>query len=453
MIKGKIKRALTVIFSATIVLALTSCTKSTTEAAGSSAPLASSPTAEADAVSDMPVYSKEPVLADGVTFRDESGNVILNSTHIKNVKADKSDGENYAVLFTFTDEGGNILTSATSEMIGQMMSLYIDENQVFSAEIMFSITNGELMLGGTYTKEEADTLVKDLKAGLKSQGQSTPTSEPAQSIPPQSSSVNTADVDALLGKLQNLDFSDISGTYYSEKFGYAEIREDGIIIFDTYYIGANTTPRSNVILSSIGSRGEELEVNMPEDESYIFWHIMNSNYYNRQLNAEIMIEEWITIFPIGVPTVGNLWMYGPVINCPDIDTSEYRFVMPFLDTEIMDSEVFIRQSQVVGEGAPDVDILLNGFEVFRDIGFTSQQQEIIRTTLREFFLKNYPGIKSLTVGREDIVYDENDATITYFYFHSDTGETFNAKLEVGDSMFEVAVSIFDDTGKMLKPSY
>ena len=129
------KRLTTLFLAGVLLLSLTACTKpAAQEAASNPVPVVSSPTA-----------TVEPVAADNVTFRAEDGTVILNSTHIKSVKPTKSDGENYAVLLTFTDEGAAILAAATANMVGQEMSLYIYKESVFSAEITTSIVNGELL--------------------------------------------------------------------------------------------------------------------------------------------------------------------------------------------------------------------------------------------------------------------------------------------------------------------
>ena len=109
----------------------------------------------------------EPVAVDSVTFRAEDGTIILNSTHIRNVKPTKSDGDNYAVLLTFTKDGAEILAAATANMLGQTMSLYIYEEQVFSAQLTTAILSGELLIGGNYTQDKADSIAEDVKAGLR----------------------------------------------------------------------------------------------------------------------------------------------------------------------------------------------------------------------------------------------------------------------------------------------
>lgn len=609
------KRTLSLVVSAVLALSLTACSKPTTED-GSGITTAISSQLPADNTSTS---ARDPVTVDGVTFRDENGNIILNSTHIKSVKTTKSDGENYAVLFAFTDEGAEILANATSQMIGQTMSLYINENLAFSAQLESSITNGEIMLSGISTKEEADFMSEDINARLnamvegndieksaatpeksqdigsqdsimpgdfpagwnsltgivsfddfttaiiavepsytvkenplgflggtgltvsgwcngevavvpyqidtlepplwgvafgesgnvasaaimmyssakrgifwfdqESNTMSSPLAcalwiaceklpsastlqergaiseevrgfiksvsmmvkssvfEPTESVP--INTVDTTNTDVLLSKLQNLDFSDIAGTYYSEKYGSALITEDGTIMLDYYRpLGAANNPYTNVIFNSSDNSGR-VDISKPENEGYIFCMVMNSNYYDSKINSEILLQDWLTIFPIGVPTVGSHYWFGSVIDCPDMDASEYRFVIIFSGESVTEDEVFIRQSAVTMEGAPDVDVLLYGFEVFRDIGFTSQQQDIIRTTTREFFLKNYPQIKSLSTGIGSISYGLNGEGITYCELASDTGETFRLKLDSSGSKFDVGVSTYDANGNIL----
>jgi hypothetical protein len=167
MTKPYIKRTITVILAANMVLSLPAYTKSGPAASSGSAPSAVTSSAEATLVA-----------VDNVTFRAEDGTIILNSTHIKSVKPTKSDGENYSVLITFTKDGAEILAASTANMLEQAMSLYIYDEQVFSAELTTAIYDGELLIGGNYTKEKADSMAESINAGLK--GEAPPTEEPAE---------------------------------------------------------------------------------------------------------------------------------------------------------------------------------------------------------------------------------------------------------------------------------
>jgi len=171
---------------------------------------------------------------------------------------------------------------------------------------------------------------------------SEPTSEPKPS--PVEPSESTKAANELYEKMQNGDFSEIAGWYDSKRFGWAEIRDDGTITFENYYVGSNTTSRGFATLSSSGGRGvyEAGTIIKPEERDYLFWSVLNRDYFDRQLNGHIMIENLLMVFPVGVPTVGQHWE-GPEVNLPGMDTADYRFVVFFMDLEMTEEEVFVKR--------------------------------------------------------------------------------------------------------------
>ena len=159
----------------------------------------------------------------------------------------------------------------------------------------------------------------------------------------------SASVDEVFEKAQNGDFSEVAGVYVSQKFGRAEVYHDGRIVFEKYYIGSDTTAQKNVILYSDGGRGlyEAGTVIKPDGEDYFNWYVNNLDFYNTQLNGYILIESMLMIFPVGVPTVGIHWE-GAEVNCPGLDTSQYRLVVFFNDSDISGDEVFVRETSWTG---------------------------------------------------------------------------------------------------------
>ena len=76
-------------------------------------------------------------------FRDPSGNVIMEGKNI--VKAGVSQNTNdayYCVAFELDAEGKKAFADATSELIGQTISIYLDDEMISSPRVQTAITDG-----------------------------------------------------------------------------------------------------------------------------------------------------------------------------------------------------------------------------------------------------------------------------------------------------------------------
>ena len=113
------------------------------------------------------------------------------------------------------------------------------------------------------------------------------------------------------------------------------------------------------------------------------------------------------------------------------------------------SGVVIRHSRQDPETLLNPDaMLLLGFGVFGERGFTMQHQDIIVTTIRNFFTTNYPSFERLSYRKNSFVYDDTAPTVSYFDLVSNTGETFRIKLNT-QNLFEIIVTIYDENNKQL----
>jgi len=110
--------------------------------------------------------------------------------------------------------------------------------------------------------------------------------------------------------------------------------------------------------------------------------------------------------------------------------------------------LWLSLSEIAPSGNGD-GIQLVGFEIFRAIGFTNGQQEIIATTIQDFFGENYPDISHLSYRENSITYDVQNEDYTYFELLSDAGDTFRIRIDIEGSIFRATLSIYDESGRLL----
>lgn len=103
-----------------------------------------------------------------LTFRDAAGNILLDGTQLKNAKAgvDTSMGRNdYVVHISFTPEGSKEFARITTEMLGQQLGIYLDENMIQNPTIKDPIVDGEGQIQGYSSLEEAAQYAVLLRSG------------------------------------------------------------------------------------------------------------------------------------------------------------------------------------------------------------------------------------------------------------------------------------------------
>jgi hypothetical protein len=439
-------RITAITLSTAIVLTLAACTKSSTQVATSEPAPATSSQAPGANVAEMPM----PVEIDGVTFRYESGNALLNSTHIKSVKPTKSDGENYAVLITFTKDGSEILATATANMIGQEMSLYIYDEQVFSAELTTAIYDGELLIGGNYTKEKADSMAESIKAGLN--GEPLPTEEPTETpqgiIAPGDFPEGWND---MLGTVSIADFSE-KVTEIDPNFSYVEN--------PLGFLGGTALTTSGWSNGTVAVVPYQIDTLEPQ-----VWGVAFGNSGDLYSAGIVLYENAHATFfwldeakgEMSAPLACALWLAaeGTIITTtPQERQTVWEDAREFIKTvSIMGRELgYEYPERVPVNGSTDTaasDIILDGFDFFREIGFSSDQQEILQTTLREFFHSNYPDVKSITIESNTLSRDMENPDISNIYLTIDTDRIFQIKLDTQASIRKLAVSIYDESGNLL----
>ncbi|MCL2371256.1 hypothetical protein FWC63_00730 [Candidatus Saccharibacteria bacterium] len=145
--------------------------------------------------------------------------------------------------------------------------------------------------------------------------------------------------------------------------------------------------------------------------------------------------------------LGVITLIGLVIFIVVVSSRSTTLIGQNVDTEVYDpisGDTFREIDQPPEE--PFIGAHLLGFGTFIEIGFSSQQSNIIFTSVREFFLERRPDITRLSVERGSIEYDVANDDITYFRLVANTEEVFRARVDIEGSMFRASLSFFDSSG-------
>lgn len=98
-------------------------------------------------------------------FRDPEGNVVISGEHIERAQAQRGEGDQYVVSFKLKGEGTTKFAEATSRLIGQSISIYLDDTQISAPTVNAVINNGEGIIEGGFTYDTSRQLAVQIESG------------------------------------------------------------------------------------------------------------------------------------------------------------------------------------------------------------------------------------------------------------------------------------------------
>jgi preprotein translocase subunit SecD len=99
-------------------------------------------------------------------FKDEEGNVLIRgSEHLKDSSVALNDAA-YVVKLEFNDLGTKAFAEATEANINKTISIYIDDKEVMSPKVNSVITDGNAIIEGNYTYDQANGYAIRIRAGI-----------------------------------------------------------------------------------------------------------------------------------------------------------------------------------------------------------------------------------------------------------------------------------------------
>ena len=103
-----------------------------------------------------------------LTFRDPDGNVVLEGSLVSKATPDINRNTvpvNYFISLELKADGVEAWAEATSRLIGQPISIYMDETEISAPTVQSAITNGNCVITGLESYEYAKTLASQINSG------------------------------------------------------------------------------------------------------------------------------------------------------------------------------------------------------------------------------------------------------------------------------------------------
>ncbi|MEM1483288.1 preprotein translocase subunit SecD [Oscillospiraceae bacterium PP1C4] len=102
-----------------------------------------------------------------LTFKENrDGPVILEGKQVESATAViNQENGGYAVSLKLTKEGAGLFSEATGRLIGQQISIWMDQTMISAPTVNSQIPNGEAQITGSFTVEEAKALADKINGG------------------------------------------------------------------------------------------------------------------------------------------------------------------------------------------------------------------------------------------------------------------------------------------------
>ncbi len=99
-----------------------------------------------------------------LSFKDPNGTEVINGTHVKEAQPVSQDGK-IMVQLQFTSEGQALFAEATGRLVGQQLSIYVDNVLVSSPSVDEAINSETCVIEGNFDSDTATLLANQIKSG------------------------------------------------------------------------------------------------------------------------------------------------------------------------------------------------------------------------------------------------------------------------------------------------
>ncbi|WMJ77755.1 MULTISPECIES: protein translocase subunit SecD [unclassified Sedimentibacter] len=101
-----------------------------------------------------------------LTFRDPQGNVLVEGKDVKESKVQLDSKTNMPIVtLKFNEEGAEAFADATEKLVGQSISIYMDETLISAPHVKQKITGGDSYISNIESAEEAKSLSDKINSG------------------------------------------------------------------------------------------------------------------------------------------------------------------------------------------------------------------------------------------------------------------------------------------------
>ena len=102
-----------------------------------------------------------------LTFQDPKGNIVLEGTDVKDsYVAQNPNTAEYVVALELSEEGAVKFSEATGKLIGEKISIYMDENMISEPRVESQITGGSAQITKIGSMQEALSLSNKINSGM-----------------------------------------------------------------------------------------------------------------------------------------------------------------------------------------------------------------------------------------------------------------------------------------------
>lgn len=119
---------------------------------------------EIPGVEDAAATAKEIGSAAHLTFKDESGNVLVDGANVKTAGKAFENGQ-VVVTLEFDSTGTQQFAEATQANLNKQISIYMDDMLLSAPTVNSAITDGKAIITGDFDNETAETLAAQIRAG------------------------------------------------------------------------------------------------------------------------------------------------------------------------------------------------------------------------------------------------------------------------------------------------
>ena len=96
---------------------------------------------------------------------DQNDVILKGSEDIKSAEAGPDENGNFVVYLHFTDAGTSKFAAATAQLVGQKISIWMDNQEISAPNVNEAITNGSAYINGMANADEAKSLADKINAG------------------------------------------------------------------------------------------------------------------------------------------------------------------------------------------------------------------------------------------------------------------------------------------------
>lgn len=101
----------------------------------------------------------------GSTKSEEAKPILSGQADIKSAAAGVDENGSYIVSLELTDAGASKFSTATGQLVGQYISIWMDDTMISCPVVNEQITNGQAYISGMASAEEATDLANKINAG------------------------------------------------------------------------------------------------------------------------------------------------------------------------------------------------------------------------------------------------------------------------------------------------